>query len=118
MEAKEAPGKKWDLGKPRWDLLPWDAIYGVVNVLTYGAEKYEDRNWEKGMQFSRLFAATMRHLTAWWNGPMTGHPVARDQESGLLHLDHAITDLLFLRTFIERGMEEWDDRPRPREETP
>jgi len=59
-------GVKYDHGKLRWDLLPMGALEEVVRVYTKGAEKYEDWNWAKGMDYSRVYAALNRHLKAWW----------------------------------------------------
>lgn len=98
-------GTKHDTGKARWDLVPWDAVGAFVDVLTLGAAKYTDRNWEKGIQYSRLFAATQRHLIAWWEGQDT------DPESGRSHLAHAVCNGLFLLAFVRRGRTELDDRP-------
>lgn len=60
-DSLELGGVKKDLGKRRWSLLPWDAVEEVVKVLEFGAQKYADRNWEKGMDWDRLFDASMRH---------------------------------------------------------
>lgn len=98
-------GTKNDLGKDRWDLAPWDAIRLVIKVLNFGALKYQDRNWEKGINYSRIFGAVQRHLTAWWGGE------DRDPESGILHLAHAACGILFLIAFKVRGMDAYDDRP-------
>ena len=38
-------GKKYDANKPRWDLLPLDALEGAADILTFGAKKYSDHNW-------------------------------------------------------------------------
>lgn len=100
---KEA-GVKFDEGKARWDLLPFDGMKGVLEVFGKGAIKYDDRNWEKGMDHSRLFAACHRHLAAYWQGE------DHDPEFGTHHLDHAIVCLLMLRTLILRGKGE-DNRP-------
>lgn len=97
---------KNDADKLRWDLLPWDAVAEVVKVLGHGAKKYADRNWEKGLKFSRIFAAAQRHLTAWFNGE------TYDDESKLNHLAHAACDVLFLLTFSCRFRSDLDDRPR------
>lgn len=83
-------GIKFDEGKLPWHLLPWQAIKLVVEVMQFGAEKYGSRNWENGMGHSRMFAATQRHLIAYWNGQ------DRDPETGKLHLAHAACDILFL----------------------
>jgi len=77
-------GVKYDSQKLRWDLLPWDAIKEVVYVYTFGATKYEDRNWEKGMRWGRMFGASMRHIISWVGGETI------DSESGCHHLAQAI----------------------------
>ena len=64
------------------------------------------RNWEKGMDWSRLYAAALRHLTAWWRGNDIDH------ESGLPHLAHALCCINFLLAYELRGMGR-DDRPWP-----
>ena len=38
-------GRKADAGKPRWSLLPWNALGAVVSVLEFGARKYAPGNW-------------------------------------------------------------------------
>lgn len=73
-------GVKYDEGKARYDLLPPDSLEELVKVFTIGAKKYEDRNWEKGMAWGRVFAAMMRHAWAWWRGETL------DPENGQHHL--------------------------------
>ena len=80
--------QKFDQGKLRWDLVPIEALEKVVDVFTYGAKKYGDRNWEKGIELDRLYAAAMRHLAEAQKG------VALDEESGKPHLAHAAANLL------------------------
>ena len=77
--------------KPRWDLLPHDALGSVVAVLTHGAKKYEPNNWRrvKGWRW-RYYRAALGHLAAWWTGEML------DRESKLPHLAHAICCALFM----------------------
>lgn len=96
---------KRDFLKLRYDLLPPEALQEVVEVLSFGAAKYGDRNWEKGLPYSRYFGAAMRHLWAWWRGEDL------DPESGLSHLAHAGCCVLFLLTYELRGMKTLDDRP-------
>jgi len=81
-------GKKFDQNKPRMDLLPMDALLEVAKVLTFGATKYGDRNWELGIDPQRLRAAQMRHDAAMELGELT------DPESGLIHTAHKATDAL------------------------
>uniref|UniRef100_UPI001E4FF338 dATP/dGTP diphosphohydrolase domain-containing protein n=1 Tax=Acetomicrobium sp. S15 = DSM 107314 TaxID=2529858 RepID=UPI001E4FF338 len=37
----------------RYDLIPSDALRELAKVYTVGAEKYGERNWEKGMSWGR-----------------------------------------------------------------
>lgn len=84
-------GIKYDSGKLRYDLLPPEAIKEIVRVITFGAEKYGDYNWQLLSDFhSRYIAAAMRHIEAYRMGNHV------DEESGLLHLAHAATNIIFL----------------------
>lgn len=109
MSATANEGRKDDAGKDPWDLAPWDAFRAIVGVLGFGAKKYAPRNWERGMAWSRLYAATLRHLTAWWDGE------ERDPETGLLHLAHAACCVCFLLAYSQRRGTQMcsgtDDRP-------
>ena len=90
-------GVKFDKEKPRVDLLPGDALLEIAKVLGHGAEKYDDRNWELGMDWHRPFGALLRHLWAWWGGEEL------DKESGLPHLSHAGCNILFLIAYSLRN---------------
>jgi hypothetical protein len=84
-------GKKLDAGKPRWSLVPMREMESVVRVLTMGANKYSDDNWQRLPNLrERYFSAGMRHLIAWFCGEK------KDAESGESHLAHAVCCLLFL----------------------
>jgi len=84
-------GKKFDEGKLKWGLLPWEAVEQIVRVLQHGDQKYGDPdNWKRVTPSSRYFDATMRHLVAWKQGER------KDPDSGLPTLAHAATSLLFL----------------------
>lgn len=94
---------KADQGKPCMSLLPFDVLREVTKVFDYGAHKYAAYNWTKGMRYTRLIDAELRHLTSWLNGQDL------DDESGLPHLDHMLCCLLMLRGMVLRGTGE-DDR--------
>lgn len=102
---KLAEGTKFDGGKDPWHLAPWDAFRAIVKVLLYGVKKYEARNWEKGMAWSRCYGAAMRHATAWWDGE------DNDPETGMSHLWHWGCCVCFLISFELRGIGK-DDRPK------
>lgn len=97
-------GVKHDGEKPRFDLVPPELLFGVSDILTFGAAKYGDRNWEKGMKWSRVFAALMRHMWAWWGGERL------DPETGKSHLWHAGCCIAFLIAYEQRSIGQ-DDRP-------
>lgn len=77
----------------------------VTRVLMFGAKKYADRNWEKGIKFSRLFASAKRHLIANARGEKL------DPESGLPHIAHAACNIVMISAFVARGRTDLDDRP-------
>lgn len=55
-------------GKGRFDLLQWMALPRVAVILEKGADKYEARNWEKGMPISRFVDSAARHLGQYVSG--------------------------------------------------
>jgi len=81
---------KFDNGKPRLDLIAPELMFELGKILKFGADKYEDRNWELGIDYGRYYAALQRHLWAWWSGE------DNDKESGEHHLSHAACCLMFL----------------------
>ncbi len=95
---------KYDQGKPRWDLIPVYPLEQVARVLTFGAKKYDAENWRKGLQFKRTIGSIKRHLADF--------EVRKDidDDSGLHHLAHLITDAMML---LEHTVThpELDDRP-------
>ena len=90
-EVSQLGGQKHDAEKPRYDLVPPQALEWIAQVLTYGAHKYAPENWRKvdGWRW-RYFSAAMRHLWAWQKGERY------DQESTLPHLAHALCCLMFM----------------------
>lgn len=96
-------GTKNDKGKVRISLIPKEAIWGMANGLTYGANKYGDYNFMSGIEYTRLADACMRHLTAFLDGEDI------DVESGNPHLDHAMASLAMLKFMTTRRIE-MDDR--------
>jgi len=82
----------------RFDLLPWDTLAQVATLYGVGAQKYEERNWEKGYAWGLSMAALHRHLAAFWSGENT------DKETGQPHLACVIFHALALLTFATRGI--------------
>lgn len=96
-------GLRYNEGKLRYDLLPPRWMEALAEVMTKGAEKYEPRNWEKGMEWSKCYASLMRHTVAWLKGEDI------DPESGLPHMAHTAWNALALVEYAETHPE-YDDR--------
>lgn len=84
-------------GKLRVDLVPVSAIEALAEVIGYGAEKYGVNDWRKGDLYSTTYASLQRHLLSWYKG------IDTDDESGMSHLHHAITNIAFLIEYCEKG---------------
>ena len=106
MESTKADngGVKYDGEKLPMHLIPPELDAAVAAVLGYGAAKYADRNWERGMNWSRPYAALMRHMDAWWTRD------DRDDDTGMSHLWHAACNIAMLIAF-EARQHGADDRP-------
>lgn len=93
-----AKGVKYDQGK-RQDRLLFGGLphsLGMVSdVLTFGAEKYTPNGWQSvqgGLE--RYTDALYRHLLSYHAGE------ENDCESGLPHIAHAITNLMFITEIL------------------
>lgn len=95
-------GVKFDEGKPRVGLIMSRAILEVAKVGTFGAAKYGDHNYRKGLKWSRLVDAALRHFVAYLAGERL------DKESGLSHLAHVAWNILTLLEFEIEGAGEDD----------
>lgn len=81
--------------------------YADTPILDSGAEHASwcgsgRSNWRKGMLWSRLADAALRHLLKWVSGSRV------DEETGLSHLAHAMCCLMFLLNYEQTGLGEDD----------
>jgi hypothetical protein len=97
-------GIRYDDGKLPMHLLPPELLTEVAKVLQFGAKKYAPRNWEKGMDWSRVEGSLIRHLVKWKEGEDI------DPETGLSHISHVACNAAFLLAYINREVGK-DDRP-------
>ena len=91
MGNQQGVGLKFDGGKTRWSLLPFDAIEEQAKVMGFGAEKYEANSWQtvpNGIE--RYTDAAFRHLVSYNQGDFI------DEESGFSHLSHALCCISFV----------------------
>lgn len=101
---------KFDSEKPRMELLSRVALEGCAQVLAFGSRKYAAHNWRRGLAWSRLIGAALRHLTA----IMDGEDI--DPESGLPHVDHLACCVMFLSEYQKKNLGT-DDRWKPNNTT-
>lgn len=104
VSQKNEPALRYDAGKLRYDLLPHDGLEELVRVYTVGAAKYADRNWEKGMSWSRCLGSLMRHTWKFWSGE------THDPETGCHHMAMAAWNAIALCVYDKRKVGT-DDRP-------
>lgn len=93
-----AEGKKNDAGKRRYSLVPVRAFGLIVDVFTFGANKYSDFGWKKVPQGRKRYTdALIRHWEAWRGGEWA------DPETKLPHLAHVGCNALILLTLGLKG---------------
>ena len=63
--GKDAATREPASGKGRPDLISPYGLERLAKWYELGVQKYSERNWEKGMPFSRYTASMFRHLIAW-----------------------------------------------------
>lgn len=96
--------KKYDHGKLRWDLLPLNLIEKVVEIYTFGAEKYGANTWQNLEDgYNRYKAAMFRHLMEFEKGNVV------DDDSGKEHLAHCCWNILAMLHFSEKDQKYKDD---------
>lgn len=87
----------------RFDLIPVEALQEVARVYGFGAKKYDAHNWRRGYEWSKSYAAMMRHANEFWAGE------DMDEETGCLHLASVIFHAMALMVFLDE-QPEYDDR--------
>ncbi len=88
------------VGKGRYDLITPFGIARLARWYELGARKYSDRDWEKGIPFSRYIDSAKRHIDKFIMG-------MEDED----HLAAAVWNLLCIIHHQELGQTELDDMP-------
>ena len=89
-----------DTDKGRPDLISPFALTRLSKWYELGSLKYEERNWEKGMNFSRYTASMFRHLIAWMKG-----------DKSECHLSAIAWNAFAIMHHQELNELQWDDMP-------
>ena len=101
------------IGVPYFRQLPLEGLAAGAAALEYGATKYADRNWEKGLPWQQMIDSLKRHIDDFErrkdydDGP-TG--------SGLPHICMIMAGALMLSSSVIRGVGEDDRMPAPDDE--
>lgn len=97
---------RYDNDKTRFELIPVTALCEAADVFAFGAKKYGEGNWQKGMKWTRMLASLERHLHA----IKCGEDI--DQESGLKHIGHLLCNAMMLADYYHTNVK-YDDRYIP-----
>jgi hypothetical protein len=110
-----AGGLRYNDGKTRWDLVDFESLEPMVQVLMYGANKYTTynpdgsvkssgaNNWKKGLKVLSIFSSMLRHTFSLMRGENN------DPESGLPHIGHIQCNALFIAYMLKKR-KDLDDR--------
>lgn len=79
------------------ELIPTSAYKALGNVLTFGAKKYSPNSWQN-VEVERYVGALLRHLCAYLEDPY-----GVDEESGLHHSEHLLTNAMFINDEVFRN---------------
>ena len=98
--GENAAQREPDTDKGRPDLISPFAIERLAKWYSLGSMKYGDRNWEKGMPFSRYIASLERHVIA----------IKKGDESED-HLSAIAWNAFAIMHHQELNELQWDDMP-------
>lgn len=91
VDLKNDQSAKADAGKLPLTLVPLEAIEDIAEIRRYGCMKYKDPDNWKRVKVERYRDALFRHLIAYLRDPQ-----GVDEESGLEHYKHLITNAAFI----------------------
>lgn len=96
--TQEATGavREPEKGNGRFDLISPYALWRLAKWYELGAEKYADRNWEKGVKASRCFSSAIRHLMKWMMGWKDEDHLAAAAWNifAIMHFEEVMTDMI------------------------
>lgn len=94
---QEEKGLRYNEGKRKWSLVNFKALEPMIEVLEYGATKYEPFNWQKGLNDKEILESLQRHLAKLFDGEEI------DNESGLHHIGHILCNAMFYSYFLNKN---------------
>ena len=106
-KAAETGAVREGLGIPYTRHIPLEAIAAAAASLEYGAQKYSDRNWERGLPWQQMIDSLKRHVEDFERG----HDYDDDGEDGsdLHQVCMIMASAMMLTASVIRGIGK-DDR--------
>ncbi len=68
VRTTSSTGGQKGVKEERFDLIPIGPLTELARHYARGAKKYDSHQWRKGFEWSKAYASTIRHLTAFWDG--------------------------------------------------
>ena len=93
----ENKGLRYNTGKRKWSLVHFKCLEPMIEVLEYGAQKYEPFNWQKGLDEKEILESLQRHLARLFDGE------EKDAESGLHHIGHIMCNAMFYSYMLNQN---------------
>lgn len=87
---KTGAALRYNEGKPQFSMVDLTCFTDCARVLEFGAVKYGQDNWRKGMPIGKLLDSLLRHVAAIQRGEEV------DPESGISHIGHIQSNAMFL----------------------
>lgn len=97
------------IGVPYFRQLPLEALAAGAAALEYGARKYDNRNWEKGLPWQQMIDSLKRHIEDFERGREIDDA---EGGSGLPHVALIMSSAIMLSASVIRGIGQ-DDRLPP-----
>ena len=111
--ASKSGAQREALGVPYMKQIPLESLAAGATALEYGARKYSDRNWEKGLPWQQMIDSLKRHIDDFERG----HDFDNGPDgSGLPHICMIMAGAMMLSTSVIRGIGEDDRMPRVSED--
>lgn len=111
--ASETGALREALGVPYFRQLPLEALAAGAASLEYGAIKYADRNWEKGLPWQQMIDSLKRHIDDFERG----HDYDDGPDGSDLHqVCMIMASAMMLSASVIRGIGKDDRMPKVADE--
>lgn len=81
--------QRFNTNKPKWSLVDFKSLIPLVDVLEFGAKKYDVHQWKQGLNREEILESTYRHLIELMDNQEL------DEESKLHHTGHVMANMMF-----------------------